>query len=184
MRSLRNVLSRIRLVFLDVDGVLTDGSIILLPDGDEQKIFDVKDGTGIVWAHWVGIEVALITGRKSKILERRARELRIRHVAQKITDKVAAAETILRRCGIGFDQTAAMGDDFGDLGLLERVALPTCPADAHQDVAKACRWRSSKPGGHGAVRDLLERIIRAQGLMPEVLRRYGLERHQERRGNR
>lgn len=174
VREIRAILKRIKIVFLDVDGVLTDGSIILLPGGDERKVFDVKDGTGIVWASWVGLQIALITGRRSGALEERARELRIGHVRQRVTDKVAAAGEILRSCALSFDQAAAMGDDYGDIRLLQSVALPTCPSDAHRDVARHCLWKSRCPGGRGAVRDLIERILRAQGLMEQIRSRYGL----------
>ncbi|MEW6369217.1 MAG: HAD hydrolase family protein [Acidobacteriota bacterium] len=178
--SLAALLKSVRILFLDVDGVLTDGSIILLPGGDEQKIFDVKDGTGIVWASWIGLRVALVTGRKSLALEERARELRILHLRQKAVDKVAAAREILEECHLDFSQAAAMGDDYGDLALLRRVALPTCPADAHTDLRRECLWQSRYPGGHGAVRELVEKIIRARKLMPEILRKYGLRQMQPR----
>ena len=172
--SLSALFKRVMILFLDVDGVLTDGSIILLPDGDEQKIFDVKDGTGLVWASWIGLDVALITGRRSRALEERARELRIPHVRQKALDKVAAAREILDACHLDFGQAAAMGDDYGDLALLRQVALPTCPADAHPDLKRECLWRSRYPGGHGAVRELVEKIVRTRKLMPEIRGRYGL----------
>lgn len=172
--SLLNRLRRIKIIFLDVDGVLTDGSIILIPGGDEQKVFDVKDGTGIVWASWVGLEVGLITGRRSQVLEERAKELKIGHLRQKVTDKVVAAQEILAARGLTFEEAAAMGDDYGDIQLLRRVAFAACPADAHPDVARICAWKSRHRGGGGAVRELIERIIRAQGLMPLVRARYGL----------
>jgi len=172
--SLHDLLRKIRIIFLDVDGVLTDGSIILLPDGDEQKVFDVKDGTGLVWAEWVGIKVALITGRRSRALEARASELRLSYLRQGVTDKVAAASEILADCAFGFESAAAMGDDYGDMALLGRAALPTCPSDAHPDILRIARWRSRCPGGHGAVRDLVEKIVRAQGLMQRVRERYDI----------
>lgn len=167
-------LRQIKIIFLDVDGVLTDGSIILIPGGDEQKVFDVKDGTGIVWASWVGLEVALITGRRSQVLEERAKELRIGHLRQKVTDKVGAAQEILAARGLTFEEAAAMGDDYGDIQLLRQVAFAACPADAHPDVARVCAWKSRRRGGGGAVRELIEWIIRVQGLMPLVRARYGL----------
>lgn len=165
---------RVQIILLDVDGTLTDGSIVLFPGGEELKTFDVKDGTAIVWAHWAGIPVALITGRGSRALEERAHELRIAHLHQRIKDKVAVAAEILDSRGLTFQDAAAMGDDYGDIALLRRVALPTCPADADPEVARICRWKSRRRGGHGAVRELIERVLRARGLMSVVRGRYGI----------
>ncbi len=172
--KLSRILKQMKIILLDVDGVLTDGSIILLPDGDERKIFNVKDGTGIVWAGWAGLTVALITGRQSSALEMRAKELGVKFLRQRASDKVAAASEILESCGLAFNEAAAMGDDFGDIALLQHVALPACPSDAHPDVARLCLWKSKHPGGHGAVREFIEKILRAQKKMPGIRAHYGI----------
>jgi len=159
---------RIRLVVLDVDGVLTDGSIVL-GEGVELKRFHVRDGHGIRTAREAGLIPAVITGRRSGAVTRRMEELGVEEVHQGVKDKVAVYASLLSKYGLGDEHAAFMGDDVVDLPLLERVALPAAPADADGMVLERVRFVSALPGGRGAVRDLLERILRAQGLWERAL---------------
>ncbi len=170
--SIERLAASIRLLALDVDGVLTDGSIIYTSDDHETKAFNVKDGAGIRWLSDHGVRVAIITARQSGVVERRARELGIGHVVQNATDKRSALMAITTELSVPLSSCAYMGDDLPDLGPLSLVALPTCPADAASDVQRRCLWRSQHPGGRGAVRELAELILRAQGQWPGIVERF------------
>ncbi len=161
----------IRCLVLDVDGVLTDGSIYLDDRGVETKRFNVRDGQGI--ATWIrlGFEVAIITKRKSRgeggegAVMHRARELGIRHVIQGAPDKAAALHEVRRLTGVPFDQMAYIGDDWPDIAAMNLVGLPIAVADAVADVKQAAGWITHGSGGQGAVREAIERILDAAGLL-------------------
>ncbi len=155
--------SRVRLVVLDVDGVLTDGGLWYGAQGELQKRFDVKDGHGLVLLRHAGIPSAILTARRSEIVAVRAAELGIAHVLQGEKDKGRGLAKLLDATGLAPEQLAYMGDDVNDLPVLARVGLPCCPADAVDEVRAACRFVSRRPGGHGAVRELCERVLQAQG---------------------
>jgi 3-deoxy-D-manno-octulosonate 8-phosphate phosphatase (KDO 8-P phosphatase) len=156
-------MSRIRLLLFDVDGVLTDGTIQLHADGSESKMFHIRDGAAIVWAQRAGIQVGLLSARTSDATVRRAQQLGISMVFQGRSDKLAGYEEIRRQAGLDDDQIAYMGDDLQDLPVLRRVGFSAAPADAPSMVREQVRWVSRSDGGHGAVRELIEHVLQAQG---------------------
>ncbi len=154
---------RVRVVLLDVDGVLTDGGVIVHADGSESKRFDIKDGAGIVIARRAGLEVGLISARLSSSTQHRARQLGVDLVRQGVTDKAATLEELMQVHGWTPEDIAYMGDDVVDLPVLQCVGLAACPADAVPEVRAVAHVVSPRPGGHGAARSLIEDILRAQG---------------------
>ncbi|HED54082.1 MAG TPA: hypothetical protein ENJ00_07760 [Phycisphaerales bacterium] len=164
--------SRVRLLVLDVDGCLTDGSISIDHRGDETKRFNIKDGLGIVVWQRLGLHTAIITGRTSKALETRCRELGIDRLHQGIADKWATLRSILDELGIAPDETAAIGDDWNDLPVLTRIGMPMCPADAVDEVRATCSYVCDRPGGHGAVREAIDWLIESMGLTERALSFY------------
>lgn len=167
--------SQVRCLIMDVDGVLTDGRIIFATDGTELKCFDVKDGHGIVLAHRVGLETVIITGRRSAVVERRAEELGIKRVYQKIWDKLAKYEEVRSELGLEDEEVAFIGDDVVDVPLLKKVGLAISVADAHEAAKAASHYVTHRPGGRGAVREAIEFILKAQGLWAEAVSKYGME---------
>lgn len=165
-------IARIRLLAVDVDGVMTDGSIVYTDEGQELKFFDVKDGHGIKLLAKSGIETAIITARKSKVVEHRAANLGIHLVYQGRLDKVGAFEEILSKTGLKASEAAYMGDDLVDLPLLLRVGLPLTVADAADEVKERVSYVTRKPGGRGAVREAAELILRGQGKWERVVASY------------
>jgi 3-deoxy-D-manno-octulosonate 8-phosphate phosphatase (KDO 8-P phosphatase) len=171
-KDLREIARNIRLLVLDVDGVLTDGSIILDNEGNELKRFHVRDGHGIKMLRRAGIEVALITGRYSKVVERRAQELGITEVYQRCHDKSVAYEHILEKLGFSDGETAYMGDDIVDVPLLNRAGLSVAVSDA-EEVAKASSMMVTESrGGRGAVREVTDLLLKARGLWDGILDEY------------
>lgn len=161
-----------RLLMMDVDGVLTDGRIIQDSQGHELKVFDVKDGHGIVMAHRAKLRTALISGRESETITRRAQELGIELVFQKIWNKLEVYEKILADTQFTHDEIAYIGDDLVDIPLMRRVGLAVAVADAVDEVKAAAHLVTQRPGGQGAVRELIELILRAQGHWDRLLERY------------
>src|SRR5450755_3805855 len=151
----------IRALFLDVDGVLTDGRIYLADDGNDFKVFDTKDGHGIKRAILGGIEVAWISGRSSRSTARRARELGVRFCRQGVAHdgKLEVYREICRRLGVAPSETAAMGDDEPDLPMMQAAAVSACPADAVAPVRRAAGIVLKSPGGRGAVREFIEILL-------------------------
>lgn len=162
MDTLRERARRIRLLVLDVDGVLTDGRLHITADGEETKVFHVRDGSGIVAVQRAGIQVAIISGRASAAVTRRAAELGIRHVRQGIGDKGAALEQLLHELQLAPAMLACVGDDTPDLPMLERASLAIAVADAHASVRPAAHWITTAAGGHGAVREVCDLLLHAQ----------------------
>ena len=154
--------SGVRLLVLDVDGVLTDGRLWFGPDGELMKAFHVRDGVGIKAVLGAGIEVAIISGRQSAAVQRRAAELGIRHVRLGFENKAQALRELLAELGISADATACVVDDTPDLPLMALVALPIAVADAHSDVIAAARAVTTLPGGAGAVREVCDMLIDAR----------------------
>jgi 3-deoxy-D-manno-octulosonate 8-phosphate phosphatase (KDO 8-P phosphatase) len=153
---------RIRLLVLDVDGVLTDGRIYLTERGEELKVFDVRDGSGIVAIREAGIRVAIISGRSSAAVDRRARELGIEHVAQGVRGKGPELDALLARLAVSRAEIACVGDDTGDLPIFERSGLGVAVADAHADVIARADWVTTRPGGRGAVREVCDLLLNAR----------------------
>jgi 3-deoxy-D-manno-octulosonate 8-phosphate phosphatase (KDO 8-P phosphatase) len=164
---------RVRLLLFDVDGVLTDGVVIMHSDGTESKGFHIRDGAAIVWAQRAGLPAGLLSARASAATSQRAAQLAIRYVQQGVASKLDAFDEILREANVEDQVVAYMGDDLLDLPVLKRCGLAAAPADAMAEVREAVHWVSSAGGGHGAVRELIELILRAQGLWDGVLSEYG-----------
>ncbi len=162
----------IRLVVFDVDGVLTDGHLYIGPDGQEYKAFHSHDGLGIRLLLSNNIEVALISGRFAKAVEKRAGDLGICHLYQNIADKSEALTTLLARLDLHPEQVAYVGDDVIDLPALTRVGLAIAVADANPTIIPYTHWQTTKNGGQGAAREVCELVLRAQQKWEAVLTRY------------
>lgn len=161
---------KVRLLVLDVDGVLTDGGLYYGPEGEAFKRFDVKDGHALVMARLVGLPTALLTGRTSQIVEQRARELKLAAVLQGRRYKRPALEELLGQLGIPAEACAYMGDDVNDVPAMGQVGLPACPADAVLEVRQQALFVSQYRGGRGAVRELVELCLKASGRWDQALR--------------
>jgi 3-deoxy-D-manno-octulosonate 8-phosphate phosphatase (KDO 8-P phosphatase) len=161
--------ARIRLVVLDVDGVLTDGRLYYGPQGEAIKVFDVRDGHGIKMLLQRGIEVAILSARDSLIVAQRARELGILRVLQGRGDKSAALKELLTETRIAADEAAFVGDDLPDLPALQHVGFAATVDDACAEVKAVAHWIAPQPGGRAAVRAIAEFILRAQGVDTTIL---------------
>lgn len=162
----------VRLVLMDCDGVLTDGRVVFVSGGGEIKAFDSKDGVGMRLAQTLGLEVGIVTGRRSEAVLRRARELGLREVHQKTWDKLGLVQRLLRRRRLAFTQLCFIGDDIVDLPVLQRAGLAVAPADAHPEVRRRVHWVTRQRGGRGAVREVLDFLLEAQGLGGGLMERY------------
>lgn len=154
--------SKIRLFAMDVDGVLTNGDIIYTENGQELKVFNAKDGHGIATLRHFGVQIALITGRKSVITQHRADELGIQHVFQGIKTKLPVLEALVNDLGITLPEVLYMGDDTPDIPVLKEVGLAACPLDAMDEVKRVCHYTTKAPGGRGAVREMTDLVLMAQ----------------------
>jgi 3-deoxy-D-manno-octulosonate 8-phosphate phosphatase (KDO 8-P phosphatase) len=152
----------IRLLLLDVDGVLTDGSLYFDAKGETLKVFHVRDGHGIKMAQRAGLEVALVSGRRSDAAYHRARELGLNRFYEGVRDKIAILEELLAALNLSPSQVAAVGDELVDLPLFRRVGLAVAVADAVPEVRAAAHWVTSLPGGKGAVREVCDLLLKAQ----------------------
>lgn len=167
--NLAELASGLKLLALDVDGVLTDGSIYYGNAGEEIKAFSIKDGLGIKLLQRAGIRVAIITGRESAIVARRAAELGIEHVIQGREDKLVALQSLCSELQLELSQCAYMGDDLPDLAAVRAAGLGLSVEDAAAPVRKAAVWVSSCRGGAGAVREACEMILDARGELSAIL---------------
>jgi 3-deoxy-D-manno-octulosonate 8-phosphate phosphatase (KDO 8-P phosphatase) len=172
---------RIRLVVFDVDGVMTDGGIYLgaTASGEavEMKRFDIQDGLGVLMLRSAGLKVAIVTGRTSEAVRIRGEELEVDHVHQDRTaDKLRALTSILETLGVGWEETAFLGDDLPDLVVLRRVGLPAVVGNATSDARACALWAAEKHGGHGAVREFAEALLTARGEWARVVEAYVRER--------
>ena len=150
----------IKLAAFDVDGVMTDGSIMYDENGVEYKTFNAKDGHGLAQLHKEGIITVIITGRNCPAVDRRAKDINITEVHQGVLNKIEVLEDIMKRYDVSFDEVAYMGDDVPDVCILEKVGLAGCPKDAIQEVKDIANFESDKNGGCGAVRDFCDCIIK------------------------
>ena len=164
--------ARVRLILFDVDGVLTDGKLLVHADGSESKTFDIKDGTGIVWAQRLGLTVGLLSARSSVATAQRAAQLGITLIHQGVQSKLETYNQIADSLMLDDADVAYMGDDILDLPVLARVGLATAPADASPDVRSRVHWVSQAKGGDGAARELIELILRAQNRWDSVIATY------------
>ncbi len=165
--------AEVELLVLDVDGVLTDGSILLDADGRETKRFHVRDGSAIVWWRRLGRRVVILSGRRAEAVDHRARELGIDPVLQGISEKGPALTQLLGTLGMGPQQVCYIGDDLADLPVLKMVGLAACPADAAEPLRRVAHLVTRAPGGQGVVREVVERLLEVQGLWDSILARYG-----------
>jgi 3-deoxy-D-manno-octulosonate 8-phosphate phosphatase (KDO 8-P phosphatase) len=172
MKDILEKASRIRLVVFDVDGVLTDGSLYIGDDGQEYKAFHSRDGHGIKMLLGQGVEIAVITGRTSRVVEHRMKNLGITHVYQGKLDKLPAFQELLEKLGIAEEQTAYVGDDVVDLPVMRRVGLAIAVQDAHPLVRQHSHWQTPSQGGRGAARDVCELIMEARGVLDDEMSHY------------
>ena len=162
----------IRLVAFDVDGVLTDGAITLTDGGEQIKTFHVRDGSGIKYLMRAGLDVALITGRSSRVVERRAKELGIEYVFQGAKVKIEPYEALLEMTGLADENIAYVGDDLPDIPILRRCGLGFAVADAADEVKKAADRLTAARGGEGVAREVAEYVLKAQNKWQQILSRY------------
>ncbi len=172
MKDINEKAARIRLVIFDVDGVLTDGSLFVGDDGQEYKAFNSRDGHGIKMLLKYGVEIAIITGRTSKVVEHRMANLGINHIYQGKLDKLPAYEELRTKLDIRPEETAYVGDDVVDLPVMRRVGLAIAVQDAHPLVLRHSHWQTSSAGGRGAARDVCEMLMEAKGVLQDELGRY------------
>ena len=149
-------------ILMDVDGTLTDGTLLVFPDGEELKTYNVRDGLGILLAHLAGLKTGIITGKTSKSLEIRSEKLKITELHQGILDKKPVLDEILERNGLTAKEVAFIGDDLGDLEVIKNVGFSAAVADAHAEVKKHSHFICQNPGGKGAVREFIEFILSTQ----------------------
>ena len=165
-------LKDIQLLLLDVDGVLTDGSIIYSDETSETKVFNVKDGFGLKLIMGAGIKVGLVTGRTSKALDRRCRDLGIQYLYDGVQQKAQLLDKIVAETGLAAANMAFMGDDLPDLPLMRCVGLSIAVADAHDWVRDYSDWITSAPGGRGAVREVCDAILKARGDWENLMEQF------------
>lgn len=163
---------QIKLLLVDVDGVLTDGRLYYGNNGEELKAFDIQDGLGIKLLQRGGVQVGIITGRVSALLQRRADELGMEPVVQGREDKLTALNELLQNMSIELDEIAFIGDDLPDLAVINRVGLGITVANGNAAVAAKAKWQTSRCGGNGAVREAAEMILAAQGKLDRALAAY------------
>lgn len=164
--------ARIRLLLMDCDGVLTDGRITLIGDDDEEKSFHTRDGHGLVLLHRAGLRSGIISGRKSSMVDRRARELGMAYVKQGTWDKIREFDEVLREAGVEDEEVAFIGDDVTDIPLMQRSELAIAVADAAEETRAHAHYTTQLPGGFGAVREVCELILKAQGHWADLMQRY------------
>jgi 3-deoxy-D-manno-octulosonate 8-phosphate phosphatase (KDO 8-P phosphatase) len=172
LREVKAMAGNIKMLILDVDGVLTDGSIILDNDGNEYKSFNVRDGHGIKMLIRAGIHVAIITGRHSKVVERRAQELGITEVFQKCHDKRTAYKKLMEQYNLEDPEVAYVGDDIVDAPIMALVGLPVAVADATEDTKGYALFVTESRGGRGAVREVTDFILKAKGIWQGMVNDY------------
>lgn len=160
------------LLLLDVDGVLTDGSLYLSDDGQEYKAFHSRDGHGMVMLQNTGVRIGIITGRSSEVVRRRMEALGVQHVHQGARDKLGVYQKLRAELGLADEQIGFVGDDIVDLAVMRRVGLAVAVQDAHPLVKRHAHWHTRHPGGRGAVREVCEIIMAAQGTLSGVLETY------------
>jgi 3-deoxy-D-manno-octulosonate 8-phosphate phosphatase (KDO 8-P phosphatase) len=162
----------IKLLLMDCDGVLTDGQLELLDNGDEQKTFHARDGQGISLFHRAGWKTGIISGRTSSAVERRAQDLKMAYVRQHARDKIPALEEILAAAKVAPDECAYIGDDVGDIPVMRRVGFAVAVADAVEETKQAAHYVTKLKGGRGAVREVTDLILKAQGRWEELMKQY------------
>jgi 3-deoxy-D-manno-octulosonate 8-phosphate phosphatase (KDO 8-P phosphatase) len=168
--------ARIKLLLMDVDGVLTDGHLINVPGPDgkmvETKMFDSQDGIALQWLSWHGIQTGVISGRVSPATEERARQVKMTYVYQGHIEKIPILEEIAAKSGVALDHIAYAGDDLTDVVIMRRVGLAIAVANARPEVKRAAHHITASAGGSGAIREVCELLLEAQGHWSEILKKY------------
>lgn len=172
MTEMEKRAARVRLLLMDCDGVLTDGRITLLDNGDEEKSFHTRDGHGLVLLHRAGLRSGVISGRTSRAVERRARDLGMHYVRQGTWDKIKDFDELLTEAGLQDNEVAFIGDDVTDIPLMRRAEFAVAVADAAPETRAAAHYVTQLPGGFGAVREVCELILKAQGRWSQLMQRY------------
>ena len=171
--------ARVRLLLMDVDGVLTDGRLFNVPGPGgkmvETKGFDSQDGIALQWLSWHGIQTGVISGRVSPATEERARQVRMTHIYQGQIEKIPVLEEIFAKSGIPLAEMAYVGDDLTDVVVMRRVGLAIATANARSEVKRAAHYVTTAAGGSGAVREVAELLLQAQGRWAELLKKYEVE---------
>jgi 3-deoxy-D-manno-octulosonate 8-phosphate phosphatase (KDO 8-P phosphatase) len=171
--ALKKRAAKIKVVLMDVDGTITDGSVTLLsqPDGSalEIKTFDAHDGQGLTLGRTAGLRMGVITGRESPALRRRMNELNVEFVYEKQPHKIAAYEEILKRAGVREDEVAFLGDDLPDLTVMRRVGLAVAVGNAVAEVKEAAHYTTTRTGGKGAARELIELVLKSKGIWEQMI---------------
>ena len=179
MEDVNRLAANVKLLLMDVDGVLTDGKLINLPDPSggifETKAFDSQDGIALQWLHWKGIRAGLISGRVSPATEERARQCHFAYIYQGHIEKIPILEEILSKSGLTSSQVAYVGDDLTDIVVMRRVGLAIATANARPEVKRCAHYVTTLEGGKGAIREVGELLLRAQGHWPDLLRKYEAE---------
>lgn len=179
--SARDRASKVKLLLMDVDGVLTNGKLYHFPDAQgnmvETKGFDSQDGIALQWMQWKGLKTGVISGRQSLGTQERARQVKMNYVYQGHIEKVPILEEIIADAHIAGEEVAYMGDDLTDLVVMRRVGFAIAVANARPEVARAAHYVTKASGGNGAVREVIELILDAQGFWQEILDKYDAQRH-------
>jgi len=170
--GLRARLAEVQLVVFDVDGVLTQGDIIYTDQGVEAKAFDVRDGLGLRVASAAGLGLAVMTGRSSRVVERRARDLHISDILQRVGDKAAALRSLVEEKGISLARVCFMGDDLNDRDAMKLAGVSVAPADAAEEIREIADLVTDAPGGRGAARQAVRAILDAQGRWQSSVEAY------------
>jgi 3-deoxy-D-manno-octulosonate 8-phosphate phosphatase (KDO 8-P phosphatase) len=170
--DLRERILKVKMFILDVDGVLTDGRIVLGNYGDELKFFDVQDGMGIVLLRRAGLKTVIVTSKHSRINHRRARELKVAKLYQKAGDKLRVYEKILKKFRLKSEECCFIGDDLVDLPVMKRAGFAVAVQNAVEDVKGAAHYVTERAGGRGAVREAAELILKTQGHWQEITKLY------------
>ena len=171
--------ARTRLLLMDVDGVLTNGHLYNFPGPDgkmaETKGFDSQDGIALQWLNWYGIKTGVISGRNSPATEERARQTKMTYVYQGHIEKIPILEEIMKDAGVTKDEVAYAGDDLTDIVVMHRVGLAVAVANARPEVMRAAHYVTKAVGGSGAIREVCELILKAQGKWPELMKKYEID---------
>jgi 3-deoxy-D-manno-octulosonate 8-phosphate phosphatase (KDO 8-P phosphatase) len=177
--SVPEAAARIRLLLMDVDGVLTDGKVYNVPDASgnmvETKGFDTQDGISLQWLSWKGLKTGVISGRVSPATETRAKQCNMTYIYQGHIEKIPIIEEILKQSGITAGEVAYMGDDLTDVVVMNRVGLSIATANARPEVKRCAMYVTEKPGGRGAVREVAELLLKAQGHWDDLLQKYEIK---------
>ena len=179
MMDQKELAKKVKLIVMDVDGTLSDGRFFILPDGQVTKSFDVKDGTGVIFAGLAGIKTAIITGKKSKIVKMRAKELQIDNYYEGVSDKIVPFYELLEKYELKKEEVAYIGDDIGDAEVMGMVGFSAAVGDAHPLIKRISHYIAKRYGGRGAVREVIDFILDVQEKWPEIFSKLKSSEDQE-----